>query len=385
MDQSDINLLVAFVDSEDAALAEERQGDIYPAYHYQLGVLAPKAGRHLSGEMLQRFYFHWLRVGDWKVAGLPERDFPTLVTAYLELTKLPVGYDTRQPSRSLEHLFCFGFNEHGELPSGTVANAADLKWRTRLVEHCRKYQSYYAQREKVEKFLPYRSLAPQVHEAIQRVQHDAEQLDSILYWGMILVTLLDTRTRLGALKIQLDRDHAESAARERSLSLLHYTAMAAQPHGPEDPAFNTLCEQLSTLHNERVMAGAAIQLVKRQGWTVENIRDWNARITLYQDGEYSTQNGHPRVSLTLSSWPDTPWSINLSVGNGSYVAYRDEPTSNDFQLPPIIGATLDHFPEWVKQINARLGINLVPGTGSAASAYKNRTLARQLDAWMRGK
>jgi len=43
-----------------------------------------------------------------------------------------VGYYTRQASRSLEHLFCFGFNEHGELPSGTVANAADLKQRTRL-------------------------------------------------------------------------------------------------------------------------------------------------------------------------------------------------------------------------------------------------------------
>jgi hypothetical protein len=44
MDQSDLNLLVAFVDSEEAALAEERQGNIYPGYHFQVGALAPKAG-----------------------------------------------------------------------------------------------------------------------------------------------------------------------------------------------------------------------------------------------------------------------------------------------------------------------------------------------------
>ena len=130
----------------------------------------------------------------------------------------------------------------------------------------------------MEKFLPYRSLAPQVLEAIQHLQHDAEQLDSILYWGMILITLLDTRTRLGALRIQLDRDHAGSEARERFLSLLHYTAMAAQPLGPEDPAFNNLCEQLSTLHNDRVMRGAAIQLVQRQGMDGGEHPDW-ARVS----------------------------------------------------------------------------------------------------------
>ncbi|RTQ89064.1 MULTISPECIES: hypothetical protein [Stenotrophomonas] len=384
MDQSDLNLLIAFVDSEEVALAEERQGDIYPGYHYQLKALAPKAGRHLAGDMLQRFYFHWLRVGDWKVAGLPEKDLPALSAAYRELTQLPVGYYSRLPRLGLEHLFCFGFDENGELPSGTLGNAGELKQRARLVEHCRKYQSYYAQRDKAEKFLPYRSLAPQVLEAIQHVQHDAEQLDSILYWGMILVTLLDTRTRLGALRIQLDRDHAGSAARERFLSLLHYTAMAAQPHGPEDPAFNTLCEQLSTLHNERVMAGAAIQLVQRQAWTVENIRDWNARITLYQDGEYSSQNGHPRVSLTLSSWPDSSWSISLSAGDGSYEAYGDGPISNDLELPPITGANLAQFPQWIRQVNAQLGINLAPGKGVVASAHKNRVLAKQLDSWVRG-
>ncbi len=385
MDQSDINLLVAFVDSEEAALAEEHQGDIYPSYHYQLGALAPKAGRHLSGEMLQRFYFHWLRVGDWKVAGLPERDFPTLVAAYLELTKLPVGYDTRPPSRTLEHLFCFGFNEHGELPSGTVANAADLKQRARLVEHCRKYQSFQTQREKVEKFLPFRSSAPIILEASRFLQHDIGGVGSILYWGMALIVQLNEDTRIQMAHDLMLRNSPGDEDQNHVLSVLYLTAEAARPFCAENNEYAALCEHLAQLHDTRIMAGDAVQLLQRQGWHVQNIRDWSARITLCQDGEYSSESGHPRISLTLNSWPDSPWSINLTSGNGSYVAYQDEPTSNDFSLPPIIGAKLDHFPEWVKQINARLGINLVPGKDSVASAYKNRTLARQLDAWMRGK
>jgi len=385
MDQSDINLLVAFVDSEEAALAEERQGDLYPSCHYPLGALAPKAGRGLSGEMLQRFYFHWLRVGDWKVAGLPERDFPTLVAAYLELTKLPVGYYTRQASRSLEHLFCFGFNEHGELPSGTVANAADLKQRTRLVEHCRKYQSFHAQREKVEKFLPFRSSAPIILEAGRSLQHDIKEMGPILYWGMALIAQLNEDTRIQMAHDLMVRKWSGDGDRSHALSVLYLTAEAARPHCAENSEYVALCENLAQLHDMRIMAGDAVQLVQRQGWRVQNIRDWSARITLYQDGEYSSESGHPRISLTLNSWPDSPWSINLTSGDGSYVAYRDRPTSNDFQLPPIIGAKLDQFPEWVKQINTSLGINLVPGTDSVASAHKNRTLARQLDAWMRGK
>ncbi|EML7989573.1 hypothetical protein D7Y24_00320 [Stenotrophomonas maltophilia] len=385
MDQSDINMLAAFIESEEAALAEERQGDFYPSYHYQLAALAPRAGNGLPQDMLQRFYFHWLRVGDWKVAGLPQRDFPILVAAYQELTKLPVGYDTRQPGLSLPHLFCFGFNEHGELPSGVVTNAADLKQRTRLVEHCRKYQSFQAQREKVDKFLPYRPFARTILETARFLQHDIKGMGQILYWGMALIALLDEDTRIQMTNDLIARNWPEDRERGHVLSLLHHTAEATRPHCAADAEFDVLCEHLAQLHDTRIMTGDAVQLAQREGWHVDNIRDWNASITLYHGGEYSSEPGHPRIRLDLNSWPDTPWSINLSVGNGSYVAYRDEPTSNDFQLPPIIGATLDHFPEWVKQINARLGINLVPGTGSAASAYKNRTLARQLDAWMRGK
>ncbi len=383
MEQSDLNLLVAFIESEDEAIAEQRQGELYPQHHYELAALAPKAGRGLAGHELQRFYFHWLRVGDWKVAGLPERDFPALVAAYLELTKLPVGYDTRQPSRSLEHLFCFGFNEHGELPSGTVANAADLKQRTRLVEHCRKYQSFHAQREKAEKFLPFRSSAPIFLEASRFLQHDIKGMGPILYWGMALIAQLNEDTRIQMAHDLMVRNWSGEGDRNHALSVLYLTAEAARPHCAETSEYAALCEHLAQLHDMRIMAGDAVQLVQRQGWHVQNIRDWSARITLYQDGEYSSESA--RISLTLNSWPDSPWSINLTSGSGSYVAYRDKPTCNDFQLPPIIGAKLDHFPEWVKQINARLGINLVPGTDSVATAYKNRTLARQLDAWIRRK
>ncbi|MCD5966464.1 hypothetical protein [Stenotrophomonas maltophilia] len=383
MDQSDINLLVAFVDSEEAALAEERQGDLYPSYHYPLGALAPKAGRHLSEEMLQRFYFHWLRVGNWKVAGLPERDFPTLVAAYLELTKLPVSYVTRPPSRSLEHLFCFGFNEHGELPSGTISNAADLKQRARLVEHCRKYQSFHAQREKVDRFLPYRSFARPILETARFLQHDINGVGRMLYWGMALIALLDEDTRIEMTNDVIAKNWPEGRERGHVLSLLHHTAEATRPHCAADAKYDVLCEHLAQLHDIRVMTGDAVQLVQRQGWDVANIRDWSASITLYHDGEYSCEPGHPRISLDLNSWPDTPWSINLSVGNGSYVAYRDEPTSNDFQLPPIVGADLDQFPQWVRRINAQLGINLLPGKELVARAYKNRELAKELDGWMR--
>lgn len=385
MEQSDINLLVAFIESEDDAIAEQRQGELYPQRHYELAALAPKAGRGLAGHELQRFYSHWLRVGDWKVAGLPEKDLRVLVAAYRNLTKLPIDYYTRRSSLSLEHLFCFGFNEHVELPSGAVTSAAELKQRARLVEHCKKYQSFHAQREKVEKFLPYRSFAPTILETSRFLQHDIEGMGPTLYWGMALIAQLNEETRIQMANDLMSRTWPGDRNRDHALSVLYKTTEAARPHCAENTEYDLLCEHLAQLHDIRIMAGDAVQLVQQQGWQVENIRDWSAGVTLYHDGEYSSERGHPRIRLNLNSWPDSPWSINLSCGDGSYVAYRDEPTSNDFQLPPIIGANLDCFPEWIKRINAQLGINLIPGTESVASAYKNRALARQLDAWMRGK
>lgn len=385
MDQSDIDLLHAFIASEDVGFAEERQGDLYPMRHYDLAALAPRASRGLAPDMLQRFYFHWLRVGDWSVASLPGKDLPSLVAAYRQLTLVPVSYDRRQQRLGLEHLFCFGFDEAGALPSAVVATASDLKHRARLIRQCNKYQSFHAQREKVEKFLPYRPHAQTILEALRHLGHDPDRADSVLYWGMILIALLEESTRLTMLRDLIDGEWPKISDREHMLSVLHYTAEAARPHCLEDGEYSLLCARLAKLHDTRLMAGDAIKLVQRQQWQVEDIRDWRASISLYQDGEYDYKQGYPRVSLDLSSWPDSPWTINLSVGEGRYLAYRDEPTSNDLALPPLTGANLAQFPQWIKQVNAQLGINLVAGKSSSVSAYKNRKLAKQLDAWIRGQ
>ncbi|WP_369349691.1 hypothetical protein [Stenotrophomonas sp. JAG2] len=385
MDQSDIDLLHAFIASEDAGFAEERQGDLYPMRHYDLSALAPRAGRGLAPDMLQRFHFHWLRVGDWSVASLPEKDLPSLIAAYRQLTCVPVSYDRRQRQLGLEQLFCFGFDEAGALPSAMVATASDLKQRARLIGQCNKYQSFHAQREKAEKFLPYRPQAQTVLEALRHLGHDPLRSNNVLYWGMALIALLNEGTRIPMLQDLLEVEWPMITDREHMLSVLHHTAGAARPHCTEDTEYNLLCERLAVLHDARVMAGDAVKLVQRQQWHVENIRDWSASITLYQDGEYDYKQGHPRVSLNLSSWPDSPWSINLSFGNDSYVAYRDQPTRDDFGLPPLTGANLEQFPQWIRQINTQLGINLVAGGDSGVSAYKNRKLAKQLDAWIRAQ
>ena len=385
MDPSDIDLLHAFIASEDAGFADDRQGDLYHMRHYDLAALAPRAGSGLTPDMLQRFYFHWLRVGSWAVASLPGKDLPVLVAAYRQLTHTPVSYRRRQQRLGLEHLFCFGFDEAGVLPSAVVATASDLKQRARLIGQCNKYQSFHAQREKVEKFLPYRPQAQTILEALRHLGHDPDRTDSILYWGMVLIALLDEGTRLPMLSDLLDGDWPMIGDRGHMLSVLHHSAVAARPHCPEDAEYSLLCARLADLHETRVMAGDAVKLVQRQQWEVEDIRDWRANITLYQDGEFDLRKGHPRIRLDLGSWPDRPWSIDLSVGEGRYLAYRDEPTSNDFGLPPLTGANLAQFPQWIKQVNGQLGINLVAGKSSSVSAYKNRKLAKQLDAWIRGQ
>lgn len=385
MDQSDIDLLHAFIASEDAGFAEERQGDLYPMRHYDLAALAPRASRSLTPEMLQRFYFHWLRVGNWSVASLPEKDLPSLVAAYRQLTCVPVSYDRRKQQLGLEQLFCFGFDEAGALPSAVVATASDLKQRARLIGRCNKYQSFHAQRQKAEKFLPYRPQAQAILEALRHLGHDPGRSNRRLYWGMILIGLLEESTRLHMLRDLLDGEWPMISDREHMLSVLHYTAEAARPHCRENGEYNLLCARLAKLHDNRLMAGDAVKLVQRQQWQVENIRDWSASITLYQDGEYDYKQGYPRIRLNLSSWPDSPWEINLSVGDERYVAYGDDPTRNDFGLPPLTGANLEQFPQWISQINTQLGINLVAGADSSASAYKNRKLAKQLDAWIRAQ
>jgi hypothetical protein len=383
MDQSDIDLLHAFIASEDAGFAEERQGDLYPMRHYDLAALAPRAGRGLAPDMLQRFYFHWLRVGDWSVASLPGKDLPSLVAAYRQLTGVPVSYDRRRQRLGLEHLFCFGFDEAGALPSAMVITASNLKQRVRLIGQCNKYQSFHAQREKAERFLPYRPQAEAILEALRHLGHDPDRADSVLYWGMILIALLDQTTRLPMLRDLLDGEWPMISNREHMLSVLHHTAVAARPHCAEDAEYALHCERLAVLHDTRVMAGNAVKLVQRQQWHVEDIRDWSARITLYQNGEYDYRQGYPQVSLNLSSWQDSPWSINLSVGDDRYVAYGDDPTRNDFGLPPLTGANLEQFPQWISQVNTQLGINLIAGGDSSVSAYKNRKLVKQLDAWIR--
>lgn len=179
-------LLSAFIDSEEQALLDQVQGDVFPLVHYSIKKLLPKAHRYLSREDVVRCYCHWLRVTT-SIPLLPDGEFPCLIEAYERFLTLDEYVSEYERSY---YLFCFGYGRDVSLTSGKTTNMAQVKDYRKVMEHPFKYTSLPGQRAKVQGFKQFTPYAERIYEILPFCRNDM-----LAYWGLLLIVLLSPSTQ----------------------------------------------------------------------------------------------------------------------------------------------------------------------------------------------
>lgn len=114
MNPSPSELLKSFITCEASALAQLKQGKVYPSKHYEIMALIPKAPKLLTPDERIEFYFYLLRLGV-DFAPKDKNEFPLLQRAYMRI--LPI-FSAGYPACSMDRvhgLLLFGMDDRGTL------------------------------------------------------------------------------------------------------------------------------------------------------------------------------------------------------------------------------------------------------------------------------
>lgn len=195
------DLLRAFIEDDRTAMAENRHGKFWTRNHKKIRAALPKLSKALPEEEWPIFYCHYLR-RNHDIPAVPQKQLFALIEGYrlflphLDGRFVPTAF-------RLKSLFCFGFDQDGALPSGSLQDATILKERVRLLMQCNKYTTLPAQRAKAENFVPFIPQAQHCLDALRYLNYRHEKFpDPETYnvydftlWGMIMVLLLSEDTR----------------------------------------------------------------------------------------------------------------------------------------------------------------------------------------------
>jgi hypothetical protein len=298
--------LLDFIADEDTALAAGKQGEFWPRNHHWFDPYLTQAESCLDAFTLQRLYFHMLRLG--QLLAVSDKALPALISAYREV--LPHIEEDGFRNCRLEYLFCFGFDEHGELPSGATRTAATLKNHVRTLDKIKRFTTLENQRNKAETFLPFVAEAPRILESFRHLGYrNGRQLvreerfasftwsDMLLFWGLALIVLLADDTRM-ALMHDMTSSGYRLPDRENQLSILYDTSLAVLPLCPEDAAFAAMVAPLESV--------AEVALANSWDKTVES---W-----LRQKGLWPQDNEHPdwTFAIQMSTCDVRDWSVRAS-------------------------------------------------------------------------
>jgi hypothetical protein len=322
------------------------------------------------------------------IPAVSEKEFPVLVEAYRALlTKIDASGSGHLAGR-LPLLFCFGFDEQGELPSGPTTTAADLKARLKLVTQAGKYSNLPGQRDKLKNFLPFAADAEQVLETLRhlryRLTRRADSASSsfsisLVFWGFVLTGLLSEKTRLALVEDMLGDTYA-LPEQHRYLAILHETAQAVMPMAAGDAAFADLGARLAAIQQARRDATESVALARQLGLPFGDQEAWSIRIALHLDGNPAKRSYAPDLSLEIAPDPDYPWRLHLRTDAGQFSEWAGSVSQNDLGIQGV--GQLHAFPAWLRSTRERHGLSFVLDDPGNISCGRKRAAAKLIEAWL---
>lgn len=223
-------LLKDFINDENAALLEERQGHFFPANHHRILPLIPKALKLLPVEQRQRFYFHLLRLGSLPPIKAAD-EWPILSEAYRQVLPLfASGYPAMLLSRATG-LLLFGFDSNGSLPDEPPGNLESYAAHLRLWRYLNGFShipGMLAKQKKFQELAADPASLERIRKTLAHIRYCNDEAPTLClwFWAMIFVALSAPATAETTVRELLEA-HAGTAEFERTREILRRYIAAA--------------------------------------------------------------------------------------------------------------------------------------------------------------
>jgi hypothetical protein len=385
----DTKVLFDFIQAGDAAFAAGGQDRFWPMNHHRITPLIPKAGKLLTKRDHRSLLFHAMRRGMMPKSRNPE-DLAALIDVYRRLVPLLDQAQVNSLDR-LPALFRFGFDDTGALPGSDERSAADDTRHARFLDYAWSYTNIPGQTKKIGKFAAFTDLAPRMLVTLRHLRYNHDRrysgdpdyynYNSLLFWAMAHVLLLDPRTASPFLADMMD-DALKLPLKETQLDILDDITRAACREAPrDDAAFARLAEKLHAGVLSRRKATETWQLNGSLclGFDIED--DWSISAVIPIMGGVFFRG--PRATLDLLPFPKQDWRVRLSdIQDRSYSEAHSGILQNDPGLAPLGAGNLHMFPAWLRQTAARLGMDL-DYENARIFTGRNRKAAKAVAAWLK--
>ncbi|MGK9167615.1 hypothetical protein KXR53_15025 [Inquilinus limosus] len=382
-------LLRTFIADEDAAFAIRRKfGSFWTTHHHRIGPLLTKAAHHLSPDERTRLYFHALRRGN--LPAVPDEEFARFLSAYRDL--LPILDDLSANSLDrLCGLFCFGFDPDGELPAGTTKTAKTFKLHLKTLDQTQKYTTLPAQRDKLEKFVPFVGEAPRILETLRHLgyRHDRRfgeasyRYTDLRFWGFVLIALIAEETRTRVLRDMLDESY-DIPKRDEHLSILDETVQAVLPHAADDAEFSELAARLSAREMARREVTESVAWARTLSLPFAPDEDWVVRIVLHAEHNPRKLSYRPDLALEIRPDPTWPWQLRVDTEHGLFSERAGRVTQNDMGFDPLGEGKLLSFPRWLRSTREKHGLSFVLADLKNISCGRKRKAVKIIADWLAG-
>lgn len=223
------------------------------------------------------------------------------------------------------------------------------------------YTSLPGQRARAARLAKHAAHGPLILTALRRARYREGALDSFLvgeqlFWGLVLIALLDPATR-SALLDDVSGGAYDLPFRDKHLTLLHFTAQAALPLAAGDADFAQRAEALKRLADARRDASEATRWARALGLTISDADGWRVAIYIPQGGN-RIPTMRPTLLLDVCALPDFPWHLSFEDAAGArhFSQRPGSPPRDDFGVAPL--ALLADFPAWFRALSDGLDFHL---------------------------
>ncbi|MFC2253932.1 hypothetical protein ACETRX_30160 [Labrys portucalensis] len=390
MTEATVGLLRNFLDDENQAFSERRQGQFWPSNHYQISPLATKVSGLLDPSERTDFYFHFMRVTG-SVPSVDDKEMPLLLDAYKRILPFLDLGGIIQMSRRHTLLFVFGFDDTGVLPSGEAISAKALKARLKLIAQVDNYTTQPAQREKKARFVPFADQAGRILETFRhlgyrhdrRYGEDLYDVTNLSFWGMVFIGLLNKSTRADLVTDMVEGKY-DLMQQDEQIAMLHRYVEAVLPDVDSDEErFRALALRLRDIERARRNATESVALAQRLGLPFDAEEDWDIHISIPLRGsEGPALIAKDAVRLHIRPNPDWQWDLSARVSErGRYSESEKRSFQNDLDFPVLGSGNLYAFPAWLKQVRGKSGLDFDVEAADIRVGRK-RVAAKLIAQWL---
>lgn len=185
-----------FIQDEDKAVLAKEQGHYYPDNHHRIKPEIKKVFKKLDPEILQRYYYHMLRLGNVPVE-VSEETWPTFLKA-IELIKPHFKAGDRYPvCMFTPYLSLFLFGSDGVRVT-TLDSGLNLKTFTERLEVLKKARQYtnipgmLSKLEKLKVFTENENVVKHIHFTLRQsgFKHDGVFSSEFTFWCPMAILML---------------------------------------------------------------------------------------------------------------------------------------------------------------------------------------------------